>query len=340
MNKKLITPEFPTTLSSWVLLINQTLNIYNFDGDSLLNEAGIDLSKIRDNTDRIPNHALGRFWDLAIAETNDHYFPLKVAKNYKPTAFSALGLSLIASRNIHDAIERFVKYSHLISDISLTYIEESDLEITIFLLPQADSKILPNKHGIEAIFATTTEALRSISSKKLTPSSISFTHNFELDIKPFEDFFNCPVIFSSRENSMKFNKKEIKKELILANSALTNTLDQWIESHLLELTNNLISTKVKRFLLLNFTKESMSLKRVAKELNHSTRSLQKKLLDEGTNYRELHIQCRHDLSKKLISEKKLSFSEIAYILGFNDQGSFSRAFKKNSGITAKHFKHN
>ncbi len=53
----------------------------------------------------------------------------------------------------------------------------------------------------------------------------------------------------------------------------------------------------------------------------------------GQNFRDYILNARTDLAKKLLSEHRLSISEIAYATGYQDYRSFSRAFKNVTGIS-------
>ena len=53
----------------------------------------------------------------------------------------------------------------------------------------------------------------------------------------------------------------------------------------------------------------------------------------GQNFRDYVLNARTDLARKLLLERKLSISEIAYATGYQDYRSFSRAFKNVTGIS-------
>lgn len=53
----------------------------------------------------------------------------------------------------------------------------------------------------------------------------------------------------------------------------------------------------------------------------------------GQNFRDYILKVRTEYAKQLLSEKKMSISEIAYATGYQDYRSFSRAFKNVTGIS-------
>lgn len=53
----------------------------------------------------------------------------------------------------------------------------------------------------------------------------------------------------------------------------------------------------------------------------------------GQNFRDYVLNARTELAKQLLSEGRLSISEVAYAAGYQDYRSFSRAFKNVTGIS-------
>ncbi|CAN0007146.1 unnamed protein product [Chrysoparadoxa australica] len=72
---------------------------------------------------------------------------------------------------------------------------------------------------------------------------------------------------------------------------------------------------------------------LAAALNISSRTLDRYLRKEGTSFRELSKQARKDRAGGLLSQGRLSVTEIAMELGYADAANFSRAFRRDTGLT-------
>jgi AraC-like DNA-binding protein len=70
---------------------------------------------------------------------------------------------------------------------------------------------------------------------------------------------------------------------------------------------------------------------MARALNLSQRSLQRKLSERGTTFRQVVDDTRKQLAEQYLKDSMLSVSEIAYLLGFAEVSSFSRAFRRWTG---------
>ncbi len=73
--------------------------------------------------------------------------------------------------------------------------------------------------------------------------------------------------------------------------------------------------------------------RVAEELNLSRRTLQRRLSERDTQFLQVLQQVRTDRAQRYLADKRLSVTEIAFLLGYSDQGSFSAAFKSWCGAS-------
>lgn len=78
---------------------------------------------------------------------------------------------------------------------------------------------------------------------------------------------------------------------------------------------------------------SINIDRVAQELNLSRRTLQRRLSERGTQFQQVLQQVRADLALRYLADERLTVTEIAFLLGYSDQGSFSSAFKTWHGTS-------
>jgi AraC-like DNA-binding protein len=78
--------------------------------------------------------------------------------------------------------------------------------------------------------------------------------------------------------------------------------------------------------------------RVAKRLNISARTLQRRLNDWGVTFEELIDEYRRDRAARLLMRADHSIREIAYSLGYSDPAHFTRAFKRWTGVSPRSYR--
>jgi AraC-like DNA-binding protein len=77
---------------------------------------------------------------------------------------------------------------------------------------------------------------------------------------------------------------------------------------------------------------------LARILHLSARTLNRRLADEGTHFRELGLQSRHRRACRLLAESDLPIIRIALQLGYQDGANFTRAFRRSFGLSPIDFR--
>lgn len=76
---------------------------------------------------------------------------------------------------------------------------------------------------------------------------------------------------------------------------------------------------------------------LALQLNLSNRQLRFALTKEGTSYRELLMRCRVEYSRTQLRNPRMSISQLARKLGYNDITAFNHGFKRWTGKSPTEF---
>lgn len=76
-----------------------------------------------------------------------------------------------------------------------------------------------------------------------------------------------------------------------------------------------------------------TLQELARILNLSARTLERRLAREGHGFRDIERHVRHERACELLRAGGLSVTRIAYELGYSDTANFTRAFRREAGIT-------
>jgi len=76
-----------------------------------------------------------------------------------------------------------------------------------------------------------------------------------------------------------------------------------------------------------------SLEAVAERLNMSTRTLRRRLQDQGPGFMDLLHAARRRDALSLLTRPALEVAQIAQMLGYADPANFTRAFRQWTGLT-------
>ena len=83
-----------------------------------------------------------------------------------------------------------------------------------------------------------------------------------------------------------------------------------------------------RWLLRGYLGEELNLRNLAELLYVSERSLQRRLTESGTSFRQLQEETRFHLARQLLHETQISVTEIGFELGYSNPANFTRAFHR------------
>jgi len=338
MSSQTLIPNTPTTIGSWALLIAKAIESYDVDSHRLFSLANIDLSAIQTNPEvRLPVKQMAVLWKLAVKESKDECFSLRLTKFFQPNTYSAVGLAFASSRSVLEGLEHSMRYFRMTTDASIPTLEKNEDRLTLNIDIPAENEPVAVE-AIEAFMSTLVSLSRVMTSEDFSPLQVCFKHDKAAFTTEFERFFNCPVLFNQPNHKILWSLTEIQQPQMLANPALASTLESWIDEHLHRFSQDLISTKVKAYILDNILKGDIELEQIANSLHLGLRTLQRKLKAESKSFNELLDECRHHMAVKLLSEQRVPLIEISYMLGFSDQSGFTRAFRRWTNSSPKHYR--
>ncbi|MCG6886542.1 MAG: AraC family transcriptional regulator [Proteobacteria bacterium] len=323
-----------TTLSSWILLVAKGLEDYGVDYRPLFRQAGLDPELLKDPNARYQYTAIARLFHLAADATGDECFGLKASKHWHPTTLHALGYAWLASHSLKEAFERLERYLKIVSNVAKLYFKQ---EKDTYTLRFGD--VLPRHDGIEhpaqldLAFAVLVRMCRTSCDGKFNPLQVEITHAQPACHAEFETHFGCPVIFNAKHDQVVMDAKSVEAALPTGNTELARVNDEVVTRYIANMDRSDIVTQVKVTITDSLPSGHVTEDHIAGRLNLSRRSLQRKLREQSTSYRELLENTRKELAGQYMADKSYSISEITYLLGFSDPSNFNRAFRRWKGVS-------
>lgn len=319
-----------TSLSSWAKAVKLTLDQHDVDSDALFKKAGLDIAVLQDPNGRYPLEGTTRLWRLAVTATDDQNFGLSVGRNVNQTTFHALGYSLMASPTLKAVFERLVRYFRIVTDAGeLDFCR--DKNNYKFVLNPLDGPIQPAYESLDALMSVVIRLCRLLSAKKFRATRVTFRRPAPDDTRVFEKVFKAPIEFGAAETAIYMDADVLNQQLENANPDLARHNDEILARYLIDFDKQNIANRVHGSLVTQLPQGEPSQEKTAEALHMSLRNLQRKLSAEGTSYKAILNQTRHDLAVSYMQDPRYSVSEITYMLGFSDTSSFNRAFRRWTG---------
>jgi len=314
-------------LVGWIKAIGRALDKAGCDSGALLAEAGFDLKSLDAPTLLCPIVNTARLWEIAVAATGDPAFGIKVASHIRHTTFHVLSYGLSASSTLKDAFERLQRYCHIASDAVEYEFWKSGSDYHFVIDPAVGVPF----ESIDALVAAQLRMCRSLIGRDFSPRHIELRRPRPVVVDEFERLFRAPLQFGAAQNRLVFDGAAIESPLDGANPELALRADAIALQYLARIERDNIQARVREVLTQRLQFAEPSQDEVAEHLCMSARTLQRKLGESGTTYKEILDETRHSLALIYLSAPHHTVSEVTYLLGFSSGGSFTRAFRRWTG---------
>ena len=154
----------------------------------------------------------------------------------------------------------------------------------------------------------------------------------------FADIFGPSIEYGATVNRLCFDSEQVSQPLTSANQELARINDQAVAAYLARFDRDSIAMQVRSKIIEYLPGGVPRQGNIAEVLQMSLRSLQRRLKEEETSFKDLLEDTRKALAVKYLRESHRSIGEIAYLLGFSESGNFNRAFKRWTGKTPGEFR--
>ncbi len=309
----------------WPLILG--LRALQVDDTAVLARVGLGAEALKNPDTRLPTRQALSLLQAAIEVSGDENLGLKLSQLYEAGVFTVLDYLAHSSATLREAIDRMCRYERIHQNGWRTTLRVEATKATLgqdVLLP-----FVPPPQVAENSLANLLMIGRNLTGRPLTPIEVWFKHAKPRDTREHERVFGCPIRFSAETDALIFDRGWLDLPLSNANPALAETLERHARDLLDKLARgDSLSDRVRRQLSALLPDGSIGLDRIARELDMSARTLQRRLNDEGTSLKELLEQLRIELSLRYLAEPTLGIEDVALLLGFSDSRAFRRAFKR------------
>lgn len=316
----------PTPMTSvlWVRNIVDALDGLGLEGMALARKAGIDPALFGVVESGILVKEIVRLWELAVAKSGDEAIGLKAAQSFRPSSMDATGYAMMSSATLLVALERAVRYVGALTSASNAGLTRTDLGYCLNI------NLMPGIVGIqrqnhEFVLYSTLKFLRWIAGPDLVPSRVEFMHAKPIEPKLYSEAFGILPVFNAPHLALTFSEADAARALLCANAQMAELHDRAAEQRIQQLGTAYNTLMVRQFIVQALPEGEPTRDGIAAHMGISSRTLQRRLQDEGQTFHEILDDVRLNLANRYLGNEKISLSDVAHLLGFSDQSSFTRA---------------
>jgi len=317
----------PTLTSVW-----NVMNNFGFDPEPIFENFGLHEEDLQDSSKRCHAYIEIALWHHAQNIIKEPCLGLNVGRDtWHPSQMGTLGYAWLASSTLERAFHRLSRFQHIVTNAYEVEIKKNDKLCSVLIQYSPHNPAFQARS--ESIISTLLCMCRMNFGFALTIQSVSFVHSAPDDIDKYLDVFGCLPEFDAPFDSITFAMEDVTKKLPSANHIFAEMMDKSIINTLNQMEKGNLVTQVKLKIIEQLSCGKVTEEDIASHLNMSKRKLQLKLSQEGVHFKSILDDIRADMAKEYLGDNSHCLSEIAFLLGFSEVSSFSRAFKRWIGIS-------
>lgn len=261
----------------------------------------------------------------AIDATGEPAFGLLVGERMRINSHGMLGYATMNSATLSEAIALMEQY--LLTRTRLVAVRHQAKGAQVQLVFDEPLPLRKVRQSVlEAIVLTIKNLYDYITSGGASVACICFPFEAPCYADLARELFNCEVRYGQSWCGFAFPAEALTAPLAMADPTTLQQAIQACQREMHRMSADAGWTAKLTRVMLEKQGPFPSLNVAARLFNLTPRTLHRRLLEEGTSYREVLDQVRHMLALEHLKTGKLSIPEIAYQLGYTDTANFRRAF--------------
>ena len=303
---------------------------------AVLRQAGLPVGMFNQEKILLTTEEFFAFYRSIAQVSGDPSIGLKLGSEDRMERYDPVAIAAVCTRSLRDSVERMGRYKQLTCPENVGLVErgnECEVHFTWLLAHEEEPALL-----VDVCFAWILTIARRGTGQSIYPKRVEFQRG-EAHRAVYEKYFQCPIKFKAAKNVLVFNKSDMDVPFLTYNADLLAAVAPQLEAELKkQLTEKNLREQVKGTLKRLLAGQRPAIEHVARELRLSTRTLQRRLTEDGATFQHLLEEARRELARHYLLHSSLELNETAYLLGYEDANSFFRAFHEWEGTSPGHWR--
>lgn len=313
--------------------------VRNMGGDTrgLLERHNLDSRALRDPDFFIDCKSLVDILEDCSAALDEPLFGLQLAQHQGPDVYGCVTAQCRAAATVREAVRCHIDYIPVVHSPA-TAMEFVEGEEIAELRWNVRSDLGLNDQANYQAVLLNLKLLRQVGGPNFRPAYVNLSVDARrTDIAKIEDMIGCRFYGGAASNAIAFSARTLDQPVESANKTLFRLLGGYLD-RLKAASRTTVKERVEDYVRGALPSGACSVEHCAKRLGTSVRTLQAQLAVSGVKFSDILEEQRIELAKTYLTEGRLSLDETAALLGYSEQSSFGRAFKRWTGATPHRFR--
>jgi AraC-like DNA-binding protein len=307
------------------------------DPRGILERYGMDPRAIRDPDSYMSCQSMVDVFEYCSTTFNDPLFGLRLAELQDADVFGCVTALCRSACSFREAINSFIEYIPVVhSPVTMMELAEGKetAEFRWGVRTELGSNIQANYQAV----LLDLKVLQLLAGRNFRASYVNLAVDArQRDIAEIENKLGCRFHNRSTTNAIAFPVGFLDQPVPSANKLLFRLLGGYLDRVKTASRKTLVE-RVEDYVRGSLPSGSCSIEHCAEKLGTSVRTLQSQLSDSKVRFSEVLEKQRMELAKDYLEQSQLSLDEVAVLLGYSEQSSFGRAFKRWTGSTPQRFR--
>jgi AraC-like DNA-binding protein len=301
---------------------------------------GVSHDTLNSPTTRVSLDQIIECYHNAVRLTRDPHFALHLGLKVHVSAYGMYGFALLSGTDFRKAMKVAVTYHRIAAPLAEIAFHEDGERASWSMAPIPHPRVDAQMYRflVELQIGTHWSLMRDMMGQSFAPRELAVTFKPPYDAEACRAAFGCPVHFSRPHNKLVFDTAYLDSRPEYGFEITYSAVVKLCESLLAELERRSgTAGKVREILLVNLMRPT-SFETVASRLHMTTRTLRRKLDEEGTSFRKLVDELKMEVAVKYLRDTELTVDDIAHSLGFSEAAIFRRAFRRWTNRSPREFR--
>ncbi|WP_379191603.1 AraC family transcriptional regulator [Nocardioides caeni] len=279
----------------------------------------------------IPAAPLLRLMEAVAEELSCPDFGIRVGLAQGQDSIGPVMVAALNCANVRDAYASAIRYLNgLFSAFDIALVDTAGGPRTVYTLKVPGE----SRQFQQWSLAVTTKILPILAGPSARLRGVYFSHAPLLDQEYYDEVFGCPVRFAEAAYGVDYFAADMERSIPRNNpeirAIISDYLDGIIASAGLSLEHQILGL-VRELLPTG----GCTLEVIADHHFVSVRTMQRRLAAQGLIFERLVDDVRREQALNYLRDPARSISEVAGLLGYVEQSSFSHAFRRWSGTSPR-----
>jgi len=302
----------------------------------LLARADIAETDLQEPDARVPLRSYAALYNLAVRELGDEGFALFSAP-LAVGSFEFLCRSVLSSQSLAEALDRACRFLRLVlPDLAMTISPGpgvSELRIAETRPLQHDRDDPRRVFAFEWILRLLHGLACWLANRDLALNSVAFPYGEPRHAADYALIYTARSTFRSRHLAASLNSNLLELPVRRDDEALTAFLEGAPGKIVTLYRRDREMVRRVRDAVAKSLPDPASLDAISRRLHLSTRTVERRLQEEGSSLRAIKDALRRDLALSRLRKSDQSVAQIAASLGYADTSTFFRAFTGWTGVS-------